>query len=250
MPISPDQGSTSGGQTVIITGTNLGGATAVHFGSKLATITANTATSVTVTTPSGSGAVQVTVTTPGGTSNPLNFYYVGAPFKAALSATSGPLAGGNVITITGTGLSTATAVHFGANTATPTVVSDSAVTVAVPAGAAVGSVGVSVTTEGGTNNGFTYTYVDVPTVTAFAPTSGPASGGTAVTITGTSLSSTESVTFGGQSAPFVVISDTTIAAVAPPTADGAPGPADITVTNAAGSATAATPYQYLASPGI
>ncbi|MEU4303779.1 IPT/TIG domain-containing protein [Kitasatospora aureofaciens] len=245
-----NQASTSGGQTVVITGTNLGGATAVHFGSNLATITANTATSVTPTTPSGSGVAQVTVTTPGGTSNPLNFYYVGAPFKAALSATSGPLAGGNVVTITGTGLSTATAVHFGANTATPTVVSDSAITVAVPAGAAVGSVGVSVTTAGETNNGFTYIYVDVPTVTAFAPTSGPASGGTAVTITGTSLSSTESVTFGGRSAPFVVINDTTIAAVAPPTADGAGGPADITVTNAAGSATAATPFQYLSSPGI
>ncbi|MDH6711172.1 hypothetical protein P3T27_007924 [Kitasatospora sp. MAA19] len=250
MPISPNQGSSGGGQSVVITGTNLGGATAVHFGSKLATITANTATSVTVISPSGSGVVQVTVTTPGGTSNPLNFYYVGAPFKAALSDTSGPLAGGNVITITGTGLSTATAVHFGANTATPTVVSDSVITVAVPAGAAVGSVGVSVTTAGGTNNGFSYTYVDVPTVTAFTPASGPASGGTAVTITGTSLSSTQSVTFGGQSAPFVVISDTTVTAVAPPTLDGAPGPANITVTNTAGSVTAATPFQYLASPGV
>jgi hypothetical protein len=57
---------------------------------------------------------------------------------------------------------------------------------------------VSVTTAGGTNNGFTYTYVDVPTVASFAPGSDPASGGTAVTITGTSLSSTQSVTFGSQ----------------------------------------------------
>ncbi|MGW2253189.1 IPT/TIG domain-containing protein [Kitasatospora sp. NPDC001660] len=250
MPISPNQGSTSGGTAVTITGTNLGGATAVHFGLNLATITANTATSVTVTSPAGSGVVPVTVTTPGGTSNPLSFFYVGAPFKFSLSASSGPLAGGNTVTITGTGLATATAVHFGANIATPTVISDGVITVAVPAGAAVGSVGVSVTTAGGTNNGFTYTYVDVPTVASFAPGSGPASGGTAVTITGTSLSSTQSVTFGGHPAPFVVISDTTVAAVAPPTADGAPGPADITVTNAAGSATAATPFQYLAAPGI
>ncbi|MGW2372978.1 MULTISPECIES: IPT/TIG domain-containing protein [Kitasatospora] len=247
MPISPNQGSTSGGQSVVITGTNLGGATAVHFGSKLATITANTATSVTVISPSGSGVVQVTVTTPGGTSNPLNFYYVGAPFKASLSDSSGPLAGGNVITITGTGLSTATAVNFGANTATPTVVSDGVITVVVPAGAAVGSVGVSVTTAGGTNNGFTYTYVDVPTVTAFVPGSGPTSGGTPVTITGTSLSTTQSVTFGGAAAPFVVVSDTTVTAVTPP---GAAGPANLVVTNTAGSATAATPFQYLAGPGI
>ncbi|MFI0814998.1 IPT/TIG domain-containing protein [Streptomyces sp. NPDC021098] len=250
MPISPNQGSTGGGTVVTITGTNLANASAVHFGSKLATITANTPTSVTVTSPSGSGTVPVTVTTPGGTSNPLSFYYVGAPFKSALSATSGPLAGGNTITISGTGLSTASAVNFGANAATPTVTSDSSISVTVPAGAAAGSVGVTVTTAGGSNNGLSYTYVDVPTVTGFAPASGPASGGTAVTITGTNLDTTQSVTFGGIAAPFSVISSTSVSAVTPPTADGQPGPANVTVTNSAGSATAATPFQYLASPGI
>ncbi|MGW7751723.1 IPT/TIG domain-containing protein [Streptomyces violaceusniger] len=250
MPISPSQGSSAGGQTVTITGTNLGGATAVHFGSKLAAITANTPTSATVTTPSGSGVVPVTVTTAGGTSNPLNFFYVGAPFKSALSTGAGPLVGGNTVTINGTGLSTATAVHFGANTATPTIVSDSQITAVVPTGAAAGTVGVSVTTAGGTNNGFSYTYVDVPTVIGFTPASGPPSGGTAVTITGTNLSTTQSVTFGGNAAPFTVINDTSLSAVSPPTADGAPGPADITVTTLAGSATAATPFQYVAGPGI
>ncbi|MFI7361073.1 IPT/TIG domain-containing protein [Streptomyces sp. NPDC050149] len=40
MPIGPNQGSTSGGTTVTITGVNLSGATAVHFGSRTATITA------------------------------------------------------------------------------------------------------------------------------------------------------------------------------------------------------------------
>lgn len=53
MPISPNQGSTGGGTTVTITGVNLANATAVKFGSKLATITANTPTSVTVGSPSG-----------------------------------------------------------------------------------------------------------------------------------------------------------------------------------------------------
>ncbi|WP_063735997.1 IPT/TIG domain-containing protein [Streptomyces sp. RTd22] len=250
MPISPNQGSTGGGTTVTITGTNLANASAVKFGSKNATITANTPTSVTVISPSGTGAVPVTVTTPGGTSNPLTFFYVGAPFKSGLSASSGPLAGGNTITITGTGLSTATAVAFGANSATPTIVSDSTITVAVPEGAAAGSVGVTVTTAGGSNNGLSYTYVDAPTVTGFAPTSGPASGGTAVTITGTNLDTTQSVTFGGIAAPFSVVNATTVSAVSPPTADGQPGPADVTVTNPAGSATAATQFQYLASPGI
>ena len=247
MPLSPNQGSTGGGTTVTITGTNLSGATAVHFGSKLAAITANTPTSVTVTTPSGSGTVDVTVTTPGGTSNPLSFFYVGAPFKANLSPIFGVTAGGDTVTINGTGLSTATAVNFGAASVTPTVINDGQLTVTAPAGAAAGPVGVSVTTAGGTNNGLSYTYVDSPTVGVLSPLSGPASGGTAVTIPGTNLSTTQSVTFDGTPAPFVVISGTTVTAVTPP---GTVGPADVVVTTSVGSVTAVAGFSYIAGPGI
>ncbi|WP_327153044.1 IPT/TIG domain-containing protein [Streptomyces tubercidicus] len=248
MPISPNQGSSGGGTTVTITGTNLGGATAVRFGTKTAAITGNTPTSVTVISPSGSGAVPVTVTTPGGTSNPLQFFYVGAPFKSSLSPVTGVTAGGNTVTINGTGLSTATSVSFGGVTATPTVVNDGQLTVTVPAGAAAGPVGVYVTTAGGTNNGLSYTYVDAPTVVSLNPNSGPASGGTAVTITGTNLSTTQSVAFGATLAPFSVISDTSISVVTPPTPDGAPGPATVTVTTSGGVATG--DFTYLAGPGI
>ncbi|MGW8556759.1 IPT/TIG domain-containing protein [Streptomyces tubercidicus] len=248
MPISPSQGSSGGGTIVTITGTNLGGATAVRFGGKTATITANTPTSVTVISPSGSGAVPVTVTTPGGTSNPLQFFYIGAPFKSSLTPVAGVTAGGNTAIITGTGLSTATAVSFGGVTATPTVVNDGQLTVTVPTGAAAGPVSVSVTTAGGTNNGFSYTYVDPPTVVSLDPNSGPASGGTVVTITGTNLSTTQSVTFGITPAPFSVINDTSISVVSPPTPDGAPGPSTVTVTTTGGVATGA--FTYLAGPGI
>lgn len=246
MPISPNQGSTGGGTTVTITGTNLSGATAVKFGTKLASITANTPTSVTVTSPSGTGTVGVTVTTAGGTSNPLSFFYVGAPFKAALDTSSGPTAGGNIVTISGSGLATATGVSFGGNSATPTVVSDSQLTVAVPAGAA-GSVGVSVTTAGGTNNGFSYTYVDAPTVTSLSPTEGPTSGGTAVTALGTNLTTTQSVTVGGTVAPFYVINDTELSIVTPP---GTAGAADVVVTTSGASTTVVGGFTYVAAPGV
>jgi IPT/TIG domain-containing protein len=247
MPISPNQGSSGGGTLVTITGTNLSGTSAVRFGTKLATSVTNVSpTTVTAVSPSGNGSVGVTVTTPGGTSNPIPFFYVGAPFKQTLSPTSGSTVGGNTVTITGTGLSTATSVAFGANTAVPTVVSDGQITVTVPAGAA-GSVGVSVTTAGGTNNGLSYTYVTPPTVTTVTPTSGPTSGGTPVTIAGTGLTSTTSVTFDGTPAPFTVISDTAVSAVTPA---GAAGLVDVVVTNDAGSATATDAFTYVAGPGI
>lgn len=248
MPISPNQGSTGGGTLVTITGTNLSGTSAVTFGAKPATNVTNVSpTQVTAISPSGTGAVGVTVTTAGGTSNPVSFFYVGAPFKSSLAPTSGPLAGGNTVTINGVGLATASSVSFGANTATPTVVSDTQLTVAVPAGAATGPVGVSVTTAGGTNNGLSYTYVDVPTVTTVAPASGPTAGGTGVTITGTNLGTTESVTFDGNPAPFSVVSSTTVSAVTPP---GTAGAVDVVVTNLAGSDTAADAFTYVAAPGI
>ncbi|MEU6016682.1 IPT/TIG domain-containing protein [Streptomyces sp. NPDC047515] len=250
MPLSPTQGSTGGGTTVTITGTNLADASAVHFGTTLATITGNTPTSVVVTSPSGTGTVPVTVTTPGGTSNPLSFFYVAAPFKSSLSPASGPLASGNTVTINGTGLSTATAVDFGAVAALPTVVDDSQLTVTAPAGTTAGPVGVTVTTAGGANNGLTYTYLGTPTVSTLAPDSGPASGGTAVTITGTNLTTTQSVTFGSTLAAFSVINDSTVSVVTPRTPDGDPGPSNVTVTTSGGVAFLPNGFAYLAAPGI
>ena len=66
--VSPDGGSTAGGTTVTITGTGLAGATGVRFGGAAATITADSSTQITVTTPPGTGTVTITVTTPAGTS--------------------------------------------------------------------------------------------------------------------------------------------------------------------------------------
>ncbi|MDX3853236.1 IPT/TIG domain-containing protein [Streptomyces sp. AK02-01A] len=248
MPITPNQGSTGGGTLVTITGTNLGGTTAVNFGSNPATAVTNVSpTQVTAVSPSGTGTVGLTVVTPGGTSNPVPFFYVGAPFKSGLSQSSGATAGGNTITISGTGLSTATGVAFGANTVVPTVLSDSQITAVVPAGAAPGPVGVSVTTAGGANNGLSYTYIDDPTIATIAPATGPTSGGTAVTITGTNLASTNQVTFDAVPAPFSVINATTVSAVTPP---GIAGAVDVTLSNPAGTATDVGAFTYAAGPGI
>ncbi|MEV0537949.1 IPT/TIG domain-containing protein [Kitasatospora sp. NPDC050463] len=241
MPISPNQGSTGGGTTVTITGTSLAGATAVRFGSKLATITANTATSVTCISPSGAGTADVTVTTAGGTSSPLSFFYVGAPFKAFLSATSGPMTGGHTITIAGTGLFTATAVTFGATSVTPTVISDSHLDLTSPAATAAGEVSVSVTTAGGTNNGFLYTYIEAPVIASLTPDQGTAFGGTDVAIAGSNLTYTDEVRFGDASASFAAVSDNLILATAPP---GIPGTITVTVHSPGGNSNELAYQQY------
>jgi eukaryotic-like serine/threonine-protein kinase len=77
--ISPTTGPTGGGTSVTITGTGLAGATSVSFGSAAGTITADSATQITVTSPSVNAAstVPVTVTTPFGSAAAGQFtYYV------------------------------------------------------------------------------------------------------------------------------------------------------------------------------
>ena len=78
--VAPITGTTVGGTSVVITGTNFEGATRVLFGSTAGVITANTATSITVTTPARSaGKVGVSVTTPDGTSTLASAFTFVAP---------------------------------------------------------------------------------------------------------------------------------------------------------------------------
>jgi hypothetical protein len=247
MPISPNQGQNSGGTTITITGVNLAGTTNVFFGINNATITANTPTMVTVVDPAGSGAVDVVVETRGGKSNPLKFYYISYPIVTGLDQISGPTAGGNTVNIYGYNLSTASSVSFGSNSATPTVINDSQISVVAPAGAAAGTVNVYVITTGGQSLALEYTYTDAPTIIALSPTSGPTTGGTLVTISGTNLANTISVSVGGSTSSFSIISSTTISIITP---SGTAGAADVVVTTTGGSATAVGGYTYVAGPGI
>ena len=68
-----------------------------------------------------------------------------------------------------------------------------------------------------------------------------------MTISGTALTTTESVTFGGAPAAFTVVSDTQLAVITPP---GAVGAVDVVVTTAGGSATATGAFTYVAPPEI
>lgn len=146
------------------------------------------------------------------------------------------------MTVTGRGLATTTSVAFGATEVTPTVVSDSQLTVVSPAHTA-GAVSLVVTALGGTATASgTFNFVGPPTATGFSPLTGLPAGGTLVGITGTHLSTTTGVTFGGVPATFAVLSDTEVAAIAPAHSLGA---VTIAVTTTGGSATAPGVFLYL-----
>ncbi|MFI9366707.1 IPT/TIG domain-containing protein [Kitasatospora sp. NPDC053057] len=245
--VIPGHGSTGGQTTVTLTGHNLANATAVHFGTAQAVITANTTTSMTVLTPAGAGAVPVTVTTPGGTGTLGSFYYTPVPALTDISPVAGPVAGSDQeIVITGRNLAGAIDVYFGPTRAVIQTVSDTQITVRAAGAPASGGAAVTVTTPGGTTDGLSYTYVDPSTVTGVSPNAGPTAGGTQVTITGTGLASTDQVTFNGIRAPFEVVSDTTLTATAPPS--GADGTVDVIITGPGG--TSAGTFTYTPDPNI
>jgi hypothetical protein len=204
--LAPAEGSTAGGTTVKITGTNLAHASAVAFGAGAAEIKADSATEITVKSPlHAEGKVNVTVTTPGGTSAIVpadEFTYTPPPAPAVTGVAPGEgnPGGGSTVTISGTNLEAASAVEFGGVPAEIKSDSGTEITVKSPAHAA-GKVNVTVTTPGGTSAtgaADEYAYViPSPTVAKLAPVEGIATGGTTVTITGTNLQGASAVDFGG-----------------------------------------------------
>jgi hypothetical protein len=75
--------------------------------------------------------------------------YLGPPAVSGISPASGPAAGGDSVTVTGSSFTGATGVSFGSTSATFTVDSDSQITATSPAG--TGTVDVTVTTQAGTS---------------------------------------------------------------------------------------------------
>jgi uncharacterized repeat protein (TIGR01451 family) len=134
--VSPNTGPPSGGNTVIITGTNLTGATAISFGvAGNATAVSCTATSCAATAPPwGTGTVDVQVTTPGGTSaaNPGDHYtYAAADLAITLTATGYPGLSGHIdytVTITNNGPSALTSATIHATLPSPMTATSSTCT--------------------------------------------------------------------------------------------------------------------------
>ncbi len=254
--VVPNSGPLAGGTTVTIGGTGfVAGATSVTIGSYAATgVVVGSATSLTAVTPSsaGAGARNVFVTTPAGQTQLTNgFTYLSVPSVSGVTPSAGPLSGGTTVTITGSGFfAGGTAVTIGGVPATGVVVgSANSLTAVTPAGTA-GPKDVVVTTVGGSGtltSGFTYRAA--PSVSGMTPDTGPAAGGTSVTITGSGfVSGATTVTIGGAAATGVVVgSASSLTAVTPA---GTAGPRDVAVTTAGGSATLTGAFTYLAAPTV
>jgi hypothetical protein len=110
-------GPVAGGTSVTISGAHFTASTAVYFGATpAASLTVASPTTLTAVSPAHlAGAVDVTVATAGGTSATSRAdRFTFAPTVTQVSPSSGPAAGGQTVTITGTGFVSAhTTIKFG-----------------------------------------------------------------------------------------------------------------------------------------
>src|SRR5205823_13710412 len=194
------------------------------------------------TVPAGATTGPVSVTTPDGTAtSSSSFTVTNPPTITSFSPTTGTV--DTSVTISGTNFTGATSVKFNGTTATFTVNSATQISAAVPAGATTGP--VSVTTPDGTaTSSSSFTVTNPPTITSFAPSSGPV--GTTVAISGTNFTGATSVTFNGMGATFTVNSATQISATVP--AGATTGP--VSVTTSDGTATSASAFTVKNPPTI
>ena len=265
--VSPSEGVATGGTLVTITGSGFTGATEVVFGSTDEAFTVVSDTEITAVEsaqPVGT-VVDVTVVTPDGTSavTPADqFTFVPGTEITGISPATGPIAGGNTITITGTGFTGTTVVvfqqfvgfHSHTRAASFTVDSDTQITATVPPapGGVSGNAMINLLTPLGNDPTSPLTFYDYvgPAVTSVSNAFGLVAGGTTVSIKGTGFTSGATVQFGSTPATSVtVLSSTSLSVVTPP---GSPGLVDVTVTTPDGTSPVVNGdrFTYVALPTV
>ena len=242
--ITPSSGPTSGNTGVTIRGTNFvsGGLFNVKIGG-------NFATSVFVDSP-----LQISAVTPAGTVGPKNvvitnndgqivtgtnaYTYTTAtvPTFTSITPSSGPISGGTSVTILGGNFVNGGSfgVSIGGVAATNIVlVNANQITAVTPAGTA-GSKDVVITNNDGQTatgtNAYTYTSAPGPTFTSITPNSGPTTGGTLVSISGSNFvkGSGFNVQIDGRRLTVYGVSSTLIFGVTPA---GTVGSKNVVITN-------------------
>ncbi len=221
------------GDDVILTGTNFTGATDVSFNGVSATFTVDSYSQVTTTVPVGATTGFITITTPDGTDATPTVYAV-LPRIDNFTPTTGIV--GDLVTINGSGLNSATSVTFNGTSAGYTIISEAQIDAVVPFGATTGT--ISVTTPVGSATSSSMFSVE-PNITGFTPVNGGV--GDTVTIFGSAFTGVTEVQFNGVTATFIYDSYSQVRAIVP--SNSSTG--TITLTTTSGSDVSAGTFTVL-----
>ena len=156
--VAPATGSTVGGESVVITGSAMSGATAVRFGSTSASFSINSPTQITATTPaSTAGLVDIVVSTPSGDDTEVGAFTYVAPGPSPSPTPPPPIPSGPPVGVVATAGAASASVSWSAPVASG---SFPVTTYQVASSPGSGSCLSSSTacTVGGLSDGSTYTF--------------------------------------------------------------------------------------------
>ncbi len=264
---APAFGPAAGGTVVTLTGSGFAidgpGPNLVFFGTQAAgSVTVLSNTRLTCAAPSGQANTTVDVSLTnlnGSVVLPAGFGYRVPPQIGTISPVRGPSTGGTALTITGTGFQSAftgiNRVTIGGVPALGVVtLGDTSITCTTPSSVSAGPADVALTNDAGSDvEPGAFLYFVPPTLSGIVPASGPAQGGTQVTLTGRGFlepgAGTTIVRFGGVLALAVITqSDTTLTCTTPPGSAGAQ--VDVTLANQNGAAALAGAFRYHGAPVV
>jgi len=240
--VTPDHGLMTGGENVVIEGSNFIRGAKVKLKDREVTTIFVSSKQLKITTPiwASPETVDVSVTNPGGQTVTMSQAFTfatppppPAPVITSISPNEGELDGGLVITISGKNFETATKVYFNDTAIQSTVYGTGQIKAVTPKWTASGPVDVKVTNSDGQSvtlsSGFKYLSLPAPTLTSITPNNGLITGGTLVTVTGSNFVNGAKLTFGNQKLVTTFVSATQLRITTPvwETAEQV----DITVTN-------------------
>lgn len=161
---------------------------------------------------------------------------------------TGPMAGLQNITITGTEFVNGMAVEIGGDPATNVAVVDTTtLTALTPPGSTAGPADVIIVMKDPKAGSSTlpngYAYLEMPNITSVSPTTGPKAGGQSVSIVGAHFVAGMGVKIGGLWASDVLVGSSTQLTAQTPSAT-IDGPVDVIVETAGGSSTLVQGYTY------
>ncbi len=197
--------------------------------------------------PAGATTGKVTITTSGGTGTSEKDFIILKSRIDGMTPANGPV--GTEVTLTGKGLSDASAVYFngvkGVITVKASAGDGTEMKVMVPTGATTGVVSLE-TSLGKIESAQVFTVLPspMPVVTSFSPASGPA--GTQVVLVGSGFTGASAVTFNGAPGKIIANGGTTLTVEVP--AEATTGP--ISVLTAGGVANSSVFTVTLAAPAI
>jgi hypothetical protein len=251
--VSVSNGPSTGGTTVVVTGSGFFQVNSVQFiGTEVASLTVNSLTQITVTTASktiSDGELGDVIVTSPYTSDTLSNAWTYWPTMnvVSLDVSNGLTTGGTTVVITGSGFYAVTDVRFNnISAASYTVNSPTQITAVTGIGALNGTGNVvvdSIYTSATKTNA--WTYYQPMTVSTLSVTNGPRAGGTSVVITGAGFYSVTGVTFNGVTVTSYTVNSLTqitVSTGAKPSSNGDVG--DVVVTSSFTSGTGTNLWTY------